>query len=315
MRQKVIKFHRRRSLTSTLSQQAQGEIDELHAKAMDARSGRHGLECDIGVCSEGTAVVNPDSTDLVLERSMKSNSWGRQLATFATVLVLTTQAHAGPVSGQGTWESTLSGRDINRNAVAATSASAVYLYDSALGVTWLRNANASGERDWASALQWASDLVTGSGASQVSDWRLPTLTATDASVCNFAFVATNCGYNVDTGTSELAYLFHVELGNLSRFDAAGDERLFGAGLTNTGSFNNLQAAGYWLANPLDADVAWRFDTFDGVQDVTFKTLPFYALAVRTGDVLAVPEPQTILLVSAALACMGLITRRRQVAGA
>lgn len=54
-----------------------------------------------------------------------------------------THASAEIAHGQSTWETTLLGRDINLNAVAATDASAVYLYDKTLDVNWLRDANAN----------------------------------------------------------------------------------------------------------------------------------------------------------------------------
>lgn len=221
-------------------------------------------------------------------------------------------AVADPVFGQGNWETTLQGRDIGGNAVDADSAAAVYLYDSALNITWLRNGNLTGELSWATASQWANDLVTGSGAAQVSDWRLPRMTAVAVASCDFAFVATACGYNVDTASSEFAHLYHVALGNLSRYDAAEQERGLEAGLTNTASFVGLQAGGYWLADAMDGEAAWRFDTYDGVQDVTFKELPFYAIAVRDGDVLAVPEPQTLHLALTGIVAVGwLMIRRRR----
>lgn len=225
-------------------------------------------------------------------------------------------AFADPVPGQGTWESTLLGRDILLNAVPASSPEAVYLYDTALNVTWLRNAQASNEISWAAASQWAADLVTGSGAAQVTDWRLPVMAAGQSATCDFSFSGTNCGYNVGAGTSELAALFHVTLGNLSRYDALGDERMVGAGLTNTGSFLNLQASGYWLGDALDAEAAWRFDTFDGVQDVTFKDIPFFAMAVRGGDVMAapIPEPQTFALMLTGLAVGVFVASRRRASG-
>ncbi len=72
---------------------------------------------------------------------MQFTSFARVAATISTlslVCALSAQAQSVPgqsVSGQGTWETTLLGRDINLNAVAATDASAVYLYDTTLGVT------------------------------------------------------------------------------------------------------------------------------------------------------------------------------------
>lgn len=52
---------------------------------------------------------------------------------FATTLLLATPAQA-----------TLLGRDINGHAVAGSNESAVFLYDTDLNITWLRDANASG---------------------------------------------------------------------------------------------------------------------------------------------------------------------------
>jgi hypothetical protein len=57
-------------------------------------------------------------------------------------MVLATAAQAAGVSGQGTWEATLLGRDIDGKAVAANSNSAVFLYDTVLDITWLRDGNA-----------------------------------------------------------------------------------------------------------------------------------------------------------------------------
>jgi hypothetical protein len=247
-----------------------------------------------------------------VENPMQLNS---SLASGLTCLVVglasSFGAVAAPVPGQGSWETTLQGRDIGGNAVSADSAAAVYLYDSVLNITWLRDGNVTGEISWATASQWANDLVTGSGTSQVSDWRLPRMTAASVASCDFAFIATPCGYNVDTASSELAHLYHVALGNLSRYDAAGQERGVEAGLTNTGSFLDLQAGGYWLADVMDSEAAWRFDTFDGVQDVTFKDLPFHAIAVRDGDVLAVPEPQAAHMALTGLVALGWLMNRRR----
>ena len=96
----------------------------------------------------------------------------QSLAAAAATVILLTSAHAALV-----------GRDINGVAVAGSSASAVFLYDTDLNITWLRNANAAagssfdngydatdGYMTWANANNWANTLTVGS----FSGWRLPT---------------------------------------------------------------------------------------------------------------------------------------------
>ncbi len=126
-----------------------------------------------------------------------------------------------PAQAAGTWETTLLGRDINLNAVSTTDASAVYLYDKTLDITWLRdvnanvtgkvtadaNANANGRMVWTTANTWAANLVTGSGAAAISDWRLPTL-ADPAAACNgLTYSGGACSDNPAASTSEMARLF------------------------------------------------------------------------------------------------------------
>lgn len=213
-------------------------------------------------------------------------------------------AGSGPVAaqsiaGQGTWETTLLGRDINLNAVAASSADAVYLFDTAFNITWLRNANLNGPMNWATAASWADQLSTGSGAATLSDWRLPAMT----------LALHNCSYFgpcEDYGalsTSEISRLYTITLGNTAL-----------SGLSNVGSFQNFQSAQYWTSDTLNLWGQWYFDTSTGLHDAS--TLPgfnqFYALAVRNGDVLAaVPEPETYLLLLAGLGWVAVTLRRRK----
>src|SRR5438045_9149890 len=85
--------------------------------------------------------------------------------------------HALPISGQGTWETTLQARDVNHDGVVDA------YYDTALKVTWLADANlaltsgydthsppfALGAMTWNDANVWAQSLdVFG-----VTGWRLP----------------------------------------------------------------------------------------------------------------------------------------------
>ncbi|MBC7942190.1 MAG: hypothetical protein H7Z19_20955 [Chitinophagaceae bacterium] len=119
----------------------------------------------------------------------------------------TAAALAGPVAGQGTWETKLHARDVDGNG--STDA----FYDSALNVTWMADWNGPGLIGFEDALDWAANLnVAGLGG-----WRLPGMTDTGAPGCVSGLDhGTDCGFNSDTSISELAHMFYVTLGNLGR---------------------------------------------------------------------------------------------------
>ena len=134
------------------------------------------------------------------------------LSTTASLLIATS-SFAAPVLGQGTWQSTLQARDLDRNGVVDA------FYDSALDLTWLRNANVNGAKSFNSARLWADTLSFGG----LNDWRLPTMIDTPTAGCNFSYGGTDCGYNVLTkdGTtvySEMAHLLYVTLGNKPQYN-------------------------------------------------------------------------------------------------
>ena len=114
----------------------------------------------------------------------------------------------------------------------------------------------------------------------------------------------------------MAHLYHVTLGNLS-YCPPGDVNCTGGpqsgwGLINTGGFHSVQSYYYWSGTEYapNSDVAWYFGTFGGNQDYGGKVDGLYAMAVRPGDVAAVPEPQTYAMLLLGLGAVLLVVRRR-----
>jgi len=229
------------------------------------------------------------------------------------LMVASGLVQAAPVSGQGTWETTLRGRDLDGNLATLEA-----YYDTVLDITWLADANYAGTTmNWTTANSWAAGLDPyGSG---ITGWRLPTVTDIGASGCTYgagnAFFGAggDCGYNVDTSTGEMASMFYDTLGNLAYYDTAGNVAQPGWGLTNTGPFSNVQSFYYWSATEYapNTNYARNFDMGFGYQDASNKINSYYAWAVHSGDVGApvVPVPAAAWLFGSGL--LGLVGMARR----
>ena len=232
---------------------------------------------------------------------------------FVMLLAVQTAVCAGPVPGQGTWQTTLLPRDINRDGVIDA------YFDTALNITWLANANAGagsafdgggsnvdGTMEWSRALAWAASLdVYG-----VTGWTLPS-TENRPEGCSGSLPLPTCGYGVDPASSQMAHMYFVTLGNLPTISPTTGQPVPGGGLVNSGPFANLRASNYWSSTPaaIDSSYAWLFTMSDGYQTI-YRGSDWYAWAVRDGDVrLDIPEPGSMALTLLALTAVVAVGRR------
>lgn len=96
----------------------------------------------------------------------------------------------------------------------------------------------------------------------------------------------------------MSQLRYTELGNTA------------GAMTNTGDFLNLQSYGAWCGTALapKSSLARRFDTSDSYQVVHKTSDGLPAMAVRCGDVAAVPEPQAYALLLLGTSAGALVMR-------
>ena len=238
---------------------------------------------------------------------MKSPLW-RTVCAVIALINTTTIAHAAPISGQGTWETTLQARYLG----GSTTPNAYY--DTALNITWLANANAAvgsaydtaspgtGYMNWTTANTWAANL----NVNGVTGWRLPKMTDPNANCNTYTYSGGPCGFN-NPSTSELAHMYYTTLGDKGQYNTSGIAQA-GYGLTNTGPFLNVQSVFYWSATEYAPGTsgAWLFGTDVGLQGSGNKAYSLYAWAVRAGDVgaSAAPIPAAVWLFGSGL--MGLV---------
>ena len=148
-------------------------------------------------------------------------------------------------------------------------------------------------------MAWADQLAFGG----FSDWRLPTTLQPDATCSQQTREPAPFSsqyYGSGCAGSEMGHIWYTE--GVSQF--------------SPGNFQNLYPAGYWSATEFapNTNLAWDFFFSSGSQGFHPKGTEFYAVAVRSGDVVtAISEPSTYALMLAGLAAVGFVARRRKAA--
>lgn len=205
-------------------------------------------------------------------------------ATCACLSIISFSASAAMISGQGTWETTLQGRDLDGN----TSTFEAY-YDVTKNITWLADAAVSG------ASYYLNFNVSGGSnldlnISGVTGWRIP---SSDSSCLG------SNGYRDNCTNGEMGNLYYNVLGN-----TAGS-------LSNTGPFSNVQSDTYWASSRKSTDPLQKliFNMGNGrlaSEKFTYSGNRNYVWAVHDGDVGAsvVPIPSAVWLFGSGL--IGLI---------
>jgi hypothetical protein len=163
-------------------------------------------------------------------------------------------------------------------------------YDDVLDITWTTDANINGMDTWANQVAWADGFTLGG----FGDWRLASMSVSTAvGSFNTSVVGCNTASEMDCRDNELGYMFYQNMGGNFFDNKIGTQTVDGVDLTNVGSV-------YWSGTEPHSSFAWRFIFSLGFQGNLDKSHSNGAWAVRSGDVAAVPEPGTVLLMAVGL---------------
>jgi PEP-CTERM motif-containing protein len=244
-----------------------------------------------------------------MQQQLRGASASKYLVS-AALACTAVSAHAIPISGQGTWETTLQARDFNNDGTTDA------FYDTTLNVTWLADANVAetqgyrgeGGYPYRFGVQPNSSFIGSLDIYGVTGWRLPQVFDTSyapASCAGRIQPGFGCSFKPDAGSSELASLFYTTLGN-----AQGS-------FANTGNFSNVQNGAYYFdgmyTGPRDSVWGAVQHFTNGTHSITVEAYSLYGWAVKDGDVMVshAPEPETYALMLLGLAGVGAWVKRQK----
>ena len=207
------------------------------------------------------------------------------------------------------------------------------IYDDVLNVTWLQDANyaktsgydADGLMAWGEAKTWASNLLFHDSVRAVvyDDWRLAR-NSPEGDPFHYGWWSASqpTGSNLLGPHSELSHMYYENLGLIGYDTTYGawrnDFGIFGngsnVGQNNVGLILNLQSGEYLSdaePQPYTDNRPWTFNTNNGDHYLRLWYDPYYAWAVRDGDVAAIPEPETYAMMLVGLMIVGAEVRRRR----
>ena len=208
----------------------------------------------------------------------RSKRWGAMSAQAVAVGVLVASAglaQAGFVA-------------IDNDQILDTSTNLIWLknWNAGAGSTFDNGASSSdGAMTWANARNWAASLTTGGVAA--GTWRL----------------ATGDRFQLPPSANEFRELWKDVGGSLGGLQAqfSNVQGIYWSGTEAPEALNGIPIPGAWYFLP----------SWDGNQFVYGQAGEFSAVAVRSANVAAVPEPGSPALVAGALVALGLASRRRQ----